>query len=154
MELDEAQERFERAYCSFRDAEGALFGEGATEPTLAALLRGYLAPEFGDHSVDAEYARHLGKPKYLARYRQLLRQAGLEVAEEDRPRRIDLVIHERGTDERNLLAIEIKRSVNRRDRRYDRLKLQALREELGYEFTLFLELGPDGEVLEADWRLR
>lgn len=66
----------------------------------------------------------------------------------------DIIIHCRGNEDLNLLAVEIKKTSNKRERRFDTLKLQSFREEMGYKYTTFLELGVKGragENIEPEW---
>lgn len=150
MNREEVVSRFLDAVEVFASENHELFKRGVGERTLVGSLRRYVAQRFQDWNVDTEYNRHIEEPKYLPRYEQLLEENGLQHPDEPQPRSIDLIVHERGTDSRNLLAVEVKRSENSRNRQYDHLKLQALREELGYKFTLFCEFGPDGEVWKLD----
>lgn len=154
--MDEAEIK-----AAVRNAIGQLIAEdirllelGVAERTLVASLRGYLAPHFPGWDVDAEYNRHGNGPKYLHRFRALAAAAGLSIPGRNYPYAPDIVVHHRGVDDANLLAIEIKRSSSRESRLYDHLKLQALREELGYAHTLFLELGDRasaGSIMTEEW---
>ena len=83
--------------------------------------------------------------KCLYEYKKLLMAEGLQFNVKDSHARIfpDIIVHHRGIEgrEANLLAVEIKKYSNKIDRRYDRLKLQSLREEMGYQYTVFLDIG-------------
>lgn len=151
MTIDEIKRLFAEGFRSFQTESRHLFEHDVGERSLVAALSGHLAPLFERFAVDAEYNRHGTAPKYLPRYRELLMRHGFEVSDRDGPRSIDIVVHRPGDDLKNILAIEVKRSSNPEDRTRDRLKLQALRESLGYRFTLFLELSPDGSILVEEW---
>ncbi len=75
------------------ERDGLLLERGAWETTVSAKLVDYLQKEYCDHDVDHEYDKHLENPKLIAR---------------DRPQRPDIVIHKRGVDDSNHIAIEIK----------------------------------------------
>lgn len=151
LNAGEVRRRFSNAVEDFLADNRNLFELQVGERVLVSQLRSHLAHQFKDWDVDAEYNRHGAEPKYLARYRELLLEHNLEVPENPAPRSIDIVVHSRGDDERNLLAVEVKRSVNCDRRILDCLKLRALREELGYTHTVFVEFGPDGERVEECW---
>ena len=52
----------------------------------------------------------------------------------------DVIVHHRGKPE-NLLVIEVKKSTSNRSDDADLAKLQALRQQLGYQYALFLRFG-------------
>jgi hypothetical protein len=137
--LAEVQTAMREAIHDLIRFDANLFTLHVGERAIVAALCQHVRPRFPDWSVDAEYNRHGRHPKYLTRYYALLRSAELQVADRPGPVAPDLVIHHRGTDEMNLVAAEVKRSSNKEDRRYDLLRLQALREQLGYRYTVFLE---------------
>lgn len=51
----------------------------------------------------------------------------------------DVIVHRRRTA-KNLLAIEVKKANNKENRFKDAAKLKAFREQLGYKYTLFIDL--------------
>jgi hypothetical protein len=56
----------------------------------------------------------------------------------------DLVVHDRTSRRRNLLALEAKHNPSLSDRRIDHRKLEAYRTVLGYKHAVFLELPAGG----------
>ncbi len=114
------------------------------ERTVAAKLSAYLAGVFPSHNVDVEYNRHGLDPKAV----KLPPECGNGAARLIVP---DLIVHRRGKDGANLLAIEIKKETNKESRDCDRAKLQALKRELRYTYGVLLELpaGPDASRREA-----
>jgi hypothetical protein len=116
-------------------------GPAASERAIAHRLAFYLESELRDVglvddcsplAVDCEYNRHQGAPKAVAVEKKLksivekARRKALE-SEEDgfyvfsvAP---DVVVHQRGTDDRNRLVIELKKASNPEIRAYDALKL-------------------------------
>jgi hypothetical protein len=114
------------------------------ERTVAAQLSRYLAGVFPSQNVDVEYNRHGLDPKAV----NLPPECGNGAERLIVP---DLVVHRRGTDSANLLAIEIKKETNKESRACDRAKVQALKRELGYAYGVLLELpaGPDAPRRKA-----
>jgi hypothetical protein len=118
----------------------------ASERAISHRLGMYLANEFDRWDVDCEYNR-MGRDirkKCLNTYKELLQAEGLQLKVQEQRARIypDIIVHRRGIEgrEANLLAVEIKKSSNKIDRRYDLLKLQSLRQELGYQYAAFLDI--------------
>lgn len=89
-------------------------------------------------SIDCEYNRHFGDPKrlYLPPRDAFDREIQATTVFPD------IIVHERNSDARNILAIEMKKPGGSLD--YDRLKLLGFRRELGYLHTAHLILGLDG----------
>ena len=94
-------------------------------------------------TVDCEYNRHFSDPKRL----NLPPRDAF-----DRDIRAttvfpDILVHERSSDERNFVVLEMKKLGE--DIAYDELKLRAFRQELGYRHTAHVILGrnADGEII-------
>jgi len=131
----------------------------ANEPTLLDLdvseraLAHHLASYIGAGirrplSVDCEYNRHSADPKRL----NLPRRNALD--REVRATTVfpDIIVHERKTNDRNYLVLELKKPGESLD--YDERKLRAFRRELGYLHTAHVILGRNGEgelVREVRW---
>lgn len=119
----------------------------ASERAISHRLGMYLANKFDRWDVDCEYNR-MGRDirnKCLYTYKELLRAEGLQLNVQEPRARVfpDIIVHRRGIEgrEANLLAVEIKKNSNKIDRRYDLLKLQSLRQEMGYQYAVFLDIG-------------
>ena len=121
----------------------------ASERAISHRLGMYLANKFDrlGWDVDCEYNR-MGRDirnKCLYEYKKLLMDEGLQFNIKDSHARIfpDIIVHHRGIEGRkaNLFAIEIKKYSNKIDRRYDILKLKSLRQEMGYQYAVFLDIG-------------
>jgi hypothetical protein len=98
--------------------------------------------------VDVEYNRHIDDPKRL----QLPRRDALD--DEVRATTVfpDIVVHLRGTDDHNLLVLEVKKPGESLE--YDERKLRAFREELSYHHAAHVILGRnvnDDLVREVIW---
>lgn len=113
--------------------DSALFQRGVNERAIAARFSNYLQNNFEEYSVDADYNRHGVKPKRV------------ELPEECRNKKDekgnsliipDIVIHDRGNDDNNLLAIELKKDDNAENSKCDDLRVQALIDQLNYEMGL------------------
>jgi hypothetical protein len=67
---------------------------------------------------------------------------------------LDIIVHARGMNGHNILAIEVKKSTNNDDRGFDTKKLRAYRKELRFKAALFLDFqaaAPIPKVLTAEW---
>ncbi len=117
------------------------------ERTISHKLAEYLQQEFSILFVDCEYNRHDGLTKILG-------VPTNSVGWDDVDSKTvfpDIVVHKRGTDEENLLVIEIKKSNNRYNS-FDMKKLRAFtREPYNYKFGLFLEINVDGNSDCFQW---
>lgn len=115
-------------------SHGQLLRNDLAELTIAHRFAVLLSDQFPGRDVDVNYNRHGTEIKRLHLPRPCARQIG-------RARRVfpDIVVHRQGTDASNLLVIEIKKSTNTESRECDIEKLLAFREQLRYDFGLFLE---------------
>jgi hypothetical protein len=118
--------------------DSGLLERDVAERAIAAKLAEYLGSFFPKHHVDVEYNRHGLEPKQV----QLppgCRGGGI--------RRIfpDVIVHQRGHDNENLLVIQIKKETNHESRDCDRAIIEAMKREFQYERGLLIELpsGPD-----------
>lgn len=122
------------------DAIGRLFSDDAflletdvAERAIAARLAFYLAPQFPQHQVDVEYNRHGIEPK-MVDLPEHCRGGGQRYIYPD------IVIHQRGHDEDNLLVIQIKKETNREPRDCDRAVIEAMKREFRYAHGLQIDL--------------
>ncbi|MBI4587554.1 MAG: hypothetical protein HY725_01835 [Candidatus Rokubacteria bacterium] len=108
----------------------------ANERSITHCLAVHLASSFSDWNVDCEYNRDGFDPKML------YGPGGAENPNETNGSRVypDIIVHHRGKPE-NLLVIEVKKSTSNRADDADIAKLQALRQQLGYQYGLFLRFG-------------
>ena len=118
--------------------DSALLERDVSERSLSHRLAHYISLDVAIQlplTVDCEYNRHFGDPKRL----QLPPREALD--REIRATTVfpDIVVHERGSDENNLIVLELKKVGE--DIQYDALKLQAFREELGYKHAAHVILG-------------
>lgn len=109
------------------------------ERTITQRLALYLQKRFPQWNVDCEYNRIRERVKEV-----FVRGEYIKVVP-------DVIVHHRDTWE-NLIAIEAKKSGDVAADEFDREKLRALREQLGYEVVAFLKFktgaAPGLEALE------
>ena len=131
----EIRRRLKTALASFVTKESELLERNAGEPAIATALVRYLAAVFPHHDVDPQYNRH-GRDRKSLNLPPVCRGGGR--------RKVipDIVIHRRDTDDSNLLVIEIKKETNPESRACDRAKLRAMREQLGYQAGVLLDVPP------------
>ena len=133
----------------FHDDSG-LFETNVNERSITHKLAEYLQQEFTDWNVDCEYNRHLDKVKRVSLPVTSIGWDDLE----SKTVFPDIIVHERGSDERNLLVIEVKKSTNTVPESFDKNKLKAFRlEPFRYEFGLFISLhvGPGKGNPTLEW---
>ncbi len=111
-----------------------LLENDVNERSISHKLAEYLQERFSDWHVDCEYNRNHDLVKRL-------NVGPPDPSTEDTQGRTvypDIVVHRRNTDA-NLLVIEIKKSTNVDERRFDMEKLRLYIAELGYRYGAFVE---------------
>src|SRR5919106_779729 len=116
--------------------DAALFQVDANERSITHRLALHMTPRFPKWHVDCEYNRDGFDPKMLHG------PGAVEDVNETNGSRVypDIIVHRRGKPE-NLLVIEVKKSTSNRTDDTDLAKLKALRQQLGYQYALFLRFG-------------
>lgn len=111
------------------------------ERTICARLAALLQAFFEQHEVHTEYNRHGVDPKEI----QLPNAQGVLTTSRVHP---DIIVHQPGHDEENILVIEAKKTTNVIPDEADLAKLAQIKRQIGYRFALFLRLptGPDATV--------
>ena len=128
-----------RALAAFVKDNFELLEFDASERSIPHKMAECLQREFDDSTVDCEYNRE-GKgrdPKRIGKRKEIN-------SNNRKQRRVfpDIVVHQRGTQERNVLVIEIKKSHPRRPHDNDIEKLKAFtRPKYSYQIGLFLVVG-------------
>ncbi|WP_447761264.1 hypothetical protein [Sphingopyxis panaciterrae] len=129
--------------------EGDIIAFDIGERTLSSCLAWLLKPHFPDHRVHVEFNRGGYDPKDI----ELPDAEGEPTTCRVFP---DIVVHRPGTNEHNLLVIEMKKSTNRMSDADDVYKLDRLKEKYHYAHALFVRLpaGPEAsaENVYAIWR--
>ena len=111
-----------------------LFNRNNHEITISCKLAQYLFIEFKEFDVDCEYDKHIDQVKYNSELNQNIRP--------------DIIIHKRGTDEDNLVYIEIKTDHNRDSRMFDIEKIKSVTKqdsEFKYRLGLFIDFNREKE---------
>lgn len=149
MTRDEATAVVEAALAQLIEEQGELLEFDVTERTLSHhLANGIRHRVSADLDVDIEYNRRGADPKRL----------GLpgRKADDDDLRAVtvypDIVVHKRGTDESNILVLELKKPGGSLE--YDVLKLRAFRRELAYRHVGHVIIGLNAKgaiVCELIW---
>jgi hypothetical protein len=134
---------------SLLDRDAYLLEVDANERTISHRLAMYLEREFPDFNVDCEFNRDGIEPKRL-------RALDLHPDSEDTDAKTvfpDIIVHRRGTNSKNFLVIEIKKTSNGDEREHDRRKLRGYKSILRYRYALFLELavGAEPGVAAVEW---
>lgn len=129
--------------------EGDIIAADIGERTLSSCVAWLLKAHFPEHRVHVEYNRADYEPKDIE----------LPDAEgEPTTRRVfpDIIVHQPGTNEHNLLVIEMKKSTNPMADAGDIFKLDRLKEKYNYAHALFLRLPAGADAFEGQvhhvWR--
>ena len=136
MKIDVIKRRIRHCIDKIYENDSDLFDRNNYEVTISNKLAQYLFIEFKEYDVDCEYNKHINKEK--------------ENKELNKNIRPDIIIHRRGTDENNLLYIEIKTDHNRESRTFDYDKIKAMTKqnsEYKYSLGLFIDFNRDKEKL-------
>ena len=118
----------------FLDQEIELLRLNVSEQAISNRLARLFEQQFSEWHVDCEYNRNAYEIKCL-KY-ALVPNGNIE----ERAVVPDIIVHLRRSEE-NLIAIEIKKDVNKENRFKDNAKLTAFREQLGYKHTIFIDFG-------------
>lgn len=130
MSVDRVKKAVKDALWLIRANDAFLFEADAHERTIAARFALYLLPYFPEHQIDPEYNRHGLNPKVV----DLPANCG------GRRRVIpDIVVHQRGRDDENLLIIQIKKETNPEPRECDRAVIAAMKDQLGYSYGVLID---------------
>ena len=111
----------------------------ANERTICARLAMHLQAVFPAYDVDVEYNRYGMDPKTIE----------MDPAPGETLIYPDVIIHRRGSQESNLLVMELKKCTNTAPRKRDRTKLEYCVEKFGYEFAVLVEIPVGDGVLAA-----
>lgn len=140
------EQRVNAALSELESRDAALLRRDVAERSITARFATYLQRTFPEHDVDVEYNRHGLNPKTLPALPSCGSRSGYVFP--------DVVVHRRGTDERNLLVVEVKKSTSRKPRDCDRAKIRAMRRKYGYTYGVLIELPTGrgaGERPKATW---
>lgn len=138
---EEIYEKVKAALMTFFKEDKVLLDKNTSERSISHKLAEHLQQQFPLLKVDCEYNRHEDAIKKLQYgHVESITPDDLE-AKTVFP---DVVVHKRGSDERNLLVIEIKKSISGQHHGPDLEKLKAFTgNQYRYEVGLFLLLDVD-----------
>jgi len=128
MDLEYIRNQIKKCFDAFYLNDSDLLIRDNYEVTISCKFSQYLFSEFPKYDVDCEYNKHIDDDKELN---------GIGIV------RPDIVIHKRGTDEKNLVYIEIKTDHNRKSREADYEKVKEATKQSGrYKYCLgvFIDL--------------
>lgn len=146
--IDEIKEKVKYCLLKLKRRDKYLLEKDLNERTITHKLATYLQEQFQELNVDCEYNRFEDLVKKLNLPKDKVNWDDTE-AKTVFP---DIIIHKRGTQKKNLLIIEVKKSSNRNPGDFDRMKLQTFRQE-PYSFTygLFLRIRLDDVKDNLEW---
>ncbi|BCM24872.1 hypothetical protein [Methyloradius palustris] len=127
-----------RALDKLFELDAYLLDIDSSERSMSHRLAIHLMSELPDYDVDCEYNRDGFDVKRL----QLPER--MAIVDDDIEAVTvfpDIIIHQRGTKDRNLLVIEMKKGSSTIDSSYDIRKLKAFLSELNYMYALHLRIG-------------
>ncbi|WP_414828525.1 hypothetical protein [Alteromonas sp. H39] len=129
-------------------ADGDILVMDVNERTISHRLASYLEPHFQGWNVDCEYNRNHDDPKRLKIRRRNIQSDDTQ-ATTVFP---DIIVHHRGTNE-NFVVIEMKKTSSQESDGYDLAKLNAFKEQLGYQFAIFVKVrtGSQPAVEDVQW---
>ncbi len=146
----------QRALDRLTQEDAHLFSVNVCERCLTFRLALYLQSEFPDWRVDCEYNRDGRFPKQLS---EVKRQRRLHdpTSRTEGDVYPDIIVHHRGPEGPNLLAIEAKREcdLTKKEIAFDYVKLRGYRDELAYQCVAFIIFGsdPHGPYCKPDFDL-
>lgn len=133
MPEQEMQSKVQDAIDSLLEKDTILLQNDTAERTITGRLSIYLQEQFPEWNVDCEYNRNINAVKRL---KEICNPTNNENGASVFP---DIIIHKRMTEE-NFVVIEVKKTTNSETDECDMQKLDAFRNELGYQHGLFLRL--------------
>ncbi|MBI9010948.1 MAG: hypothetical protein JEZ08_01860 [Clostridiales bacterium] len=128
--------KFKNALTKLYTEDKYLIDAFVNERSITHKLGCYLQEEYDTYNVDCEYNRNILDPKSITKkiYMDLTESKNILP---------DIIVHERGTNDRNHLIVECKKN-NNRDYDQDREKLKyytiSRNDNLGYDYGIFLVL--------------
>ena len=161
---DEVKGKVKCCLQKLRRQDKDLLNRNVNERTITHKLAEYLQEHFPEFSVDCEYNRDRNYIKRIRnerdRSKEIANLSNIELAkliwENKEADTIypDIVVHKRGTQENNLLIIEVKKSSNPNTGASDKEKIEELmKRPYNYKLGLFLRIDLDGENDILEWFL-
>lgn len=139
-----------RALDKLFELDAHILEADASERSMSHRLAVHLMPELPGYDIDCEYNRDGFDVKRLELYGRDNTDENMEAVTVFP----DIVVHRRGTNDTNLLVIEMKKGSSIISSEYDMLKLRAFRRELNYRYAAHVTIGKnslDTMVRELVW---
>lgn len=132
-----------KAIEEFLQKENFLLSEDLNERAMTHKLAEYIQKYFQDYNVDCEYNRMRDKDGKEYNTKKLnIKSKNINLTNIKQTTVYpDIIIHKRGNNNDNLLAIETKKKVNldEEDKKYDFKKLKAMTLQLEYLYGAYIE---------------
>lgn len=159
---DEIEGKIKCSLQKLRRLDKGLLDISVNERTITHKLAEYLQEHFPEFNVDCEYNRYENYTKRIRnkqdRSKIITNLNNIELAkliwENKEADTIypDIIVHIRGTQESNILIIEVKKSSNPDTGESDKEKIEELMNRpYNYKFGLFLRIDLDGENDSFNW---
>lgn len=155
MEINKIKARVDSALAMLEEKDRFLLDHDVSERSITHKLATYLSELFSGYDVDCEYNSNVqsdsGK-KYIYLIKEkadklgLLRDSDGDSEEVLRNVYPDIIVHQRGVNDDNLLIVEVKKTSSQINSEYDHEKLARYTSsdygnELNYRYGAFIELG-------------
>lgn len=150
MNLQKTRENFSIALENLIERDYQLLQRNLSERSIAHRLALYLTNLFEEFDVDCEYNGDVdseGLRKILDIPREVMEELAVRSINDNDTYNIfpDIILHQRGSNERNHLVIEIKKTNSyQKLREYDLVKLKAFTNQYNYKLGVYLELETGG----------
>lgn len=137
MTREEIEDCLTRALDALFDVDSYLLTVDSSERSISHRLAVHMAQQIPGYHVDCEYNRDGFDIKRLQLEQRHVNDDDVEAVTVFP----DIIIHRRGTNDHNLLAIEMKKESSTVPSDYDIEKLKAFRGELKYLFAVHVTVG-------------
>jgi len=146
MNLDDTRKALSIAIDTVLLKDKYLLHYNVSERAITHKLAEYLQPLFSDFNVDCEYNRDIDNIINQRKLLEISEDEMLKMARdkirEDETYSVypDIIIHTRDNNENNHLVIEVKKTQNnKKDKKFDYLKLEKFTTQYRYRLGAYLE---------------
>ena len=148
MEEELIREALRKSINQLLRSDSEILINDINERSISHKLAIYLEPYFQGWNIDCEYNRNHDNPKRLEITKRNIQSDDTQ-ATTVYP---DIIIHHRGTND-NLVVIEMKKTTSNESDDYDIGKLRAFKNQLGYQFAIFIKVRTKGQAGIEDTKL-
>ena len=132
--MDHVCDKINKALITLYKRDSYLLKNDAHEVTISHKLACYLQDMFEEFDVDIEFNKNLKDSKRV----------------DNEIRRPDIIVHKRGTNDSNFIAIEIKKCSNA-NKNFDIEKIGSIMNELNYQYGFYIEFNVGEEITEENF---